>query len=200
MGAETPEEILARDAAEWKRRVLKAEAQNRTLGVLRGLANIAFRAWLEEAEPEQVLFGKRYPDLAAALDDLWEVLAHVDELDPPHDFFSQRTSGLTCPLEIRERKALGSVSTLALSDGTPGSANVVEVDADLPTAAKAIGVLFQLVQLADLAALKEGAEDAMVSPRWIQDRAPALLVLLAATRFLHPALPVTVADVAALST
>lgn len=194
MGALTPEQIVAADHAEWKKRALKAEAQVRTLRTLRGLVDIAFRANLED-EVNEARFAKDYPELSKALDDLFEEACHLDDLEKPFDFFDQRTTKLSTPVVVRRRKALGSVSTLA-----PGSAEaVIEVDEDAPPAAQAIGVLFQLVQLADMAAASTpGTEIPMVSPAWIQDRAPALLVLLLATGLANPALPVDVADVAAL--
>lgn len=189
-GPLTPMGIFAKDAADWKKRALAAEAKLHGYRRLREIAEVAYKAYVDD--------GSANLDQADdAMDHLRAELASLDVVAPEYpgarfDVFDQVTKGLSSPLTIRRKANLGAVSTLDMQNG------VIEIDAAQPDAAKLVGLVFQLVQLVDVAAMASGSEDALASPRWIQDRAPGLVALLLATRLIDPDVPVTIEDVVAL--
>ncbi len=175
-------EILQADAVAWKKRALAAEAKVHGYRVLRGHAHKVFRASLEDGRPE----------LDAAIDDLSAELDCLDQVHPKFAPFAQTTTKLKENFVVRETFVKDApVSDLDLMH------RVIAINGMNPEAAKAVGLLFQLVQIADIAAAK-GSEHPRVDAGWIQDRAPALLVLLIAFGLLNPEVAVDVAEIAAL--
>lgn len=169
---------------DWKKRAMEAEAKLRGYRALRGLAHAVFRA-RQEVSGVQL-------ELDVALDEMFEELACQGD-DAPFDAFRQVTSKLASNVTVREVGGMTEVSRLDFRTGT------IDVNASAPPAAKLIGLLFQLVQIADLSCARSGSPIPAVMPGWIQDRVPSLAMLLVATRLLNPEIPVDVSDVQALA-
>lgn len=181
MGAMDALEILQADAVAWKKRALAAEAKVHGYRVLRGHANQVFRASLEENDAE----------LAAAIGDLAAELESLETVHPPFTPFVQQTTKLGENFAVRET----FVKDAPVSELFPQERAIV-INGTLPESAKAVGLLYQLVQIADMAAANE--EFPRVSAGWIQDRAPALLVLLIAFGLLNPDVGVSIPELKAL--
>ncbi len=174
-------------SVDWKKRALAAEGKLSGYARLRETAEKLLRESFDAAVSR-----KKIPE--ECFEELRLELMVLDEVDPPRDFLGQRVEVSGNPISIRLVNDLGDrVSSLRL-DGEIG----IDVNASVPDAAKYVGLLFQLVQLADIAAASAGSKEGTISASWIQDRAPSILALLIATGLLNPQVPVTVQDLAAL--
>lgn len=192
MAAATPIEILSRDAAEWKKRALVAEAR---LHGYRRLREIAERVVQAEFN-EQVGAKDSGIDYDAAIEEMVRELGCLDEVHPPRVFFKQVVTQFQPTLRIELSSLLdeGTISDLKLVPEL-----LISVNAHVPPAAQFVGLLFQLLQLSDIAASQLEEGEPTVTAKWFQDRAPALLVLLIATGLLNPEVPITAADVESIA-
>lgn len=130
------ETILRQDAAEWKRRALAAEAKLSGYRRLREIGEEVLRAVCERDASAK----------ARAIDAMSEELATLDVVDAPRDPFAQKIDlGDGKELEVRLRAGLGSCSTMDVQKG------VIEIESLQPDEGKAIGLFFQVLQLADIA-------------------------------------------------
>lgn len=182
-------------SADWKKRALVAEAKLAGYRRLRDEASAVHSAFIEWKSNIGVR-GRTLPLdrlIEPKLDELEEELAHLDVVDPPFDFFAQRTTKLDRNLTVERARGLGTCSKFDL-----GTMKVL-LDAEQPDAAKLVGLIFQLVQLADMASIQAGSDEKAVTQRWLQERAPALAMLLIATRLLNPEVPVEASDIQALA-
>lgn len=191
MAAATPTEILSQDAATWKKRALVAEARLHGYRRLRAIAEQVVQADFNE----QVGAKDSGLDPEIVMEELSRELGCLDEVHPPRDFFKQNLEGLNAKIEIARSSLLGDkVSDLELNPAIR-----ITVNAAAPEAAQYVGLLFQFLQLADLAASQFDEAEPVVTAKWIQDRAPALLVLLLASGLLNPETGITTADVDVLA-
>ncbi len=164
---------------DWKVRALVAED---SLRALRGLCHAVFRARNEyEVRPRL--------ELDVAIDEMVEELCAVEDAHPPFDPFNQETKGLAPNFRISEVGGMTYLSRMSLKDST------IEVNSGAAPPAKLVGLLFQLVQLADVSCARAGSAFPLAQVAWIQDRMPSLLVLLLAAGLVNPEVPVTVADI-----
>src|SRR5579859_4601588 len=162
--------------ADWKKRALAAEAKLAGYRRLRELADKVYAATTRGPGDE--------PDaLDGLIEDLGSELYHLDVVDPPKDFLNQKVDRVG--LEIRTSSVMGE--TVAAFDPKERR---IEVNADAPPAAQFAGLLYQLMQAADLACLNDGLAGARAAPDWLQTRSGALLALLIATGLLNPKVPV----------
>lgn len=192
MAAATPIEILSRDAAEWKKRALVAEARLHGYRRLREIAEKVVQADFNE----QVGAKDSGIDQELVMEELSRELGCLDEIHPPREFLKQTVTQLQATLRIELSSVLdeGMISNLQLQPEL-----LISVNANVPPAAQYVGLLFQLLQLSDLAASQLEDGEPTVTAKWFQDRAPALLVLLIATGLLNPEVPVSASDVEAIA-
>lgn len=175
-------EILRRDAAEWKRRALAAEGKLSGYRRLREHGEEIARAVCEGDTDARV----------NAIDSLVEELACLDIVDAPRDHFNQ-----VVELEegmrfiVRSRARLGSCSTL-----DPESA-VIEVEALQPSEGKAIGLFFQVLQIADIAAAKQNETEPELSADHMCSLVPAFMSLASELGLLDPGLGITTSSLEA---
>lgn len=178
--------VLMHDADEWKRRALAAEKEVAAYRRVKAEADEAFRTYLQVG-PDMVPV-----DLGQAIESLSDELSRVESVVKfrPRDFFNQKVAidhgGHVADFEIVERPNLGQCSTLDFFDAR------IEIERDQPASAKAIGLLFQLVQLADVAASVTRKAESELSAAHLHQFVPGLLALLALTGMLNPEMPVTV--------
>lgn len=173
----TAEGIMWLDAREWKKRALVAESRLHNYRKF-----VAMFDRMNERKLEGGIQSKEFQD---ALEDLMIDSGVVYDLDPPFKFYDQVTKGLEQPIKIEQQAGLGSMSVLDVEN------RKIAINPSMSDAAKALALLFQLVQFADVAAAETGSAEPRVPASWIQDRAPALLLLLVATNVLNPAMGVT---------
>lgn len=91
-------------------------------------------------------------------------------------------------LEITYSRHRTSVSTLGKKDG---KTYYISIDDSAKASEQLVGLFYQLVQLADIAALQEGGIAPMVSPAWLQERVPGLVALALGLGLLDPELGIT---------
>lgn len=138
----SPEDIFRQDAQEWKKRALAAEAKLSGYRRLREIGEEVLRSVCERDAAAK----------ARAIDSMSEELATLDVVDAPRDPFMQRIDiGNGKTLEVRLRAGLGSCSTMDVEKG------IIEIESIQPEEGRAIGLFFQILQLADIAvAVQEG--------------------------------------------
>ncbi len=184
MGAMDALEVLQKDAVEWKKRALKSEALLSNYRKCFFYADQVVRARVEASQR-----GVR-PEMTVedAIDELQIEVGMVEQLDPPPAFYDQNISvdGMGGDdLTIRQVTGLEGCSKLDIELG------VVEIKQNQPEEGKAIGLLFQLLQLSDLGSAAELQTERALSAERLHLMAPVLLVLLRSTGFLHPAVGVS---------
>ena len=170
-------------SGEWKKRALAAEAKLAGHKRLRALA---------EKVAHQANEDTKCSKWANLVDELGTELYHLDVVDPPKDFLNQKVAKVD--IEIRTSSVMGD----SVSSFDPRG-RLVEVNAQAPAPAQYAGLLYQLVQAADLACANNGLSGGRVSAEWLQSRCGALLALLIATGLLNPAVPVEYGDVESIS-
>lgn len=177
-------DIIRRDAAEWKKRALVAEAKLYGYQRLRELGEKVITAVADDASATSV---------GDAVDELGAELLSLEIVDPPRDYYNQVIE-LTEELRfhVRTRARLGgSCSTLDVENG------VVEIEALQPDEGKAIGLIFQVLQVADIVAAQEGEREPELSAAHLHDLVPAFMSISANLGLLEPKLGITHASIEA---
>lgn len=178
-------DIIRRDAAEWKRRALIAEGKLSGYQRLRELGEKVVSAVAGGADSDI--------SVADAVDELGSELVVLDIVDSPRDYFNQVIE-LTEELRfhVRTRAGLGgSCSTLDVENG------VVEIESLQPDEGKAIGLVFQVLQVADIVAAQEGEREPELSASHLHNLVPAFMSISANLGLLEPRLGITHASIEA---
>jgi hypothetical protein len=166
---------MMRDAADWKKRALAAEAKLHGYRRLREIGEEILKAALEESQGG--------PSINT--DELRDELVTLDIVEPPRNFYNQDIDLDGARLVVREKTGMIGCADLDYQNG------VVEINASQPDEGKAIGLLFHLAQLADVACgMVLGSGQALNAER-LHQFSPALLSLLAVTGLLNPAMGIT---------
>ncbi len=182
-------EILQRDARDWKRKALAAEAKlsnyRKCLRFVDQVVELKNRgAWHQAADGNSVW---------DAIDELAIEVGMVDELDPKKDFYNQ-----VVDLDDEEGVIL-KVRTATLTDKKCSNLDVengvVEIEAVQADEGKAIGLAYQLLQLADMAIAGSSGNGRKLTEEFLHQFAPMTLVMLAATGLLNPELGMTVSGI-----
>lgn len=133
--APSAEEVFRQDAQEWKKRALAAEGKLSGYRRLREISEEILRSVCERDAAAK----------ARAIDAMSEELASLDIVDPPRDPYAQTIElDDDKKVEVRLRAGLGHCSTMDVDKG------LIEVEALQPEEGKAIGLFFQVLQLADI--------------------------------------------------
>lgn len=168
----TPEDIFRQDAAEWKKRALAAEAKLSGYRRLREVGEEVLRSVMERDASAK----------ARAIDSMSEELATLDVVDAPRDPFMQRIDlGDGKTLEVRLRAGVGHCSTMDVSKG------LIEVEALQPEEGRAIGLFFQVLQLADIAIATRDEQPIKLEEKYLHAIIPPFLALCVELGLLSPA-------------
>lgn len=166
------EEIFRQDAIEWKKRALAAEAKLSGYRRLREVGEELLRSVCERDAGAKV----------CAIDTLSEELATLDVVDAPRDPFMQKIDiGDGKTIEVRLKAGLGSCSSLDLEKG------IIEIEALQPDEGKAIGLLFQVLQLADVAVTLQTGQPQRLDERYLHAFVIPVLTLCVELGLLAPA-------------
>ncbi len=182
MGALTPLGIMQQDAMVWKKRALAAEAKLHGYRRLRELADAV------TTESFNAAVAKSYTeDLDTAVVAMIGEIQCLEVVDAPKDYFDQELDlGEGVKLSIKTRGGLSGCADLNVDAGE------IVINGDQAAEGKAIGLVFHLAQLADIATgMHLGGEKQVLTGPRLHSFAPALLSLLAVTGLLNPELGVT---------
>lgn len=171
-------EILQKDAREWKKRALAAEAKLSNYRKCLTYADAVGTALVSRGRGDSTKTDE-------AIAELMIEVGMVQEFDPPRDFWNQRVSldgTEEETLAIRSVTNLAGCAVLDLENG------VIEIKQDQPDEGKVIGLLFQMAQLADIASSAELDLPRVLVPDRLHLFAPVLAVLLEGSGLLNPAL------------
>ena len=165
------ESIFRQDAAEWKKRALAAEAKLSGYRRLREVGEEILRSVCERDAAAK----------ARAIDAMSEELATLDVVDAPRDPFMQKIDlGDGKTLEVRLKAALGSCSTMDVQKG------VIEIESLQPDEGKAIGLFFQVLQLADIAIATRDEQPVKLDEAHLHAIVPVFLALCVELGLLAP--------------
>ncbi len=183
----TPEEIFRRDAADWKKRAMVAEAKLANHRNLREAAELVSIAGAKSF----VVIGSRLDGALVNLRDELGVLEEIGEA-PKLDHFNQivkvrSRGGSERLLQIRTVKNLGALATINYEEA------VIAVDDASSTEAKLYGLMFQFLQLADYSAiiLTGGDGSEKISADRMHQMVPNVLALLITSGLLTKDIRVT---------
>lgn len=169
--APNAEAIFRQDAQEWKKRALAAEAKLSGYRRLREVGEEILRSVCERDSDAKV----------RAIDAMAEELATLDVVDVARDPFMQTIDlGEGKTLEVRLKAGLGCCSTMDTDKG------IIEVEALQPEEGKAIGLFFQVLQLADIAVSISNEEPQKLDERYLHAFVAPVLSLCVELGLLSP--------------
>lgn len=171
------EAIFQRDAAEWKKRALAAEAKLSGYRRLREIGEEVLRAVCERDAGAK----------ARAIDAMAEELASLDIVDAPRDPYLQ-THLDGNRLEVRLKAGLGCCSKLDPEKG------IIEVESLQPDEGKAIGLFFQVLQLSDIAVSLRNGEPQKMDENYLHAFVVPFLALCVELGLLAPSFETITAD------
>lgn len=178
------EEIVLEGAAYWKKRALQLEEK---LHNYRKLL-VYIDAVVHAKNAISTEGSSRRASLIEAIDELADESRIVDHVeDEGLDLFSQKDIDLVDGAQLTIQKVTG----LGTSSEFDFETSTISIDADQPLEGKVIGLVFQLLQIADVgASISMKVPQALDSER-LHAMTPVLISLLAATGFLNSAVGVT---------
>jgi hypothetical protein len=178
------EEIMRRDGQEWKRRALAAEAKLSGYKRLREAGDEVIRRHVMKDKAAK----------ADAIDNLAEELSCLDVVDASPDFFNQSVQLGEATIVVRTRAGIGHCSTLDIEHA------VIEIEALQPDEGRAIGLFFQVLQLADVASSRMTQLEQAFSGEYLHNFTPAFLALACELGIIDRRLNITAASLDAYVT
>jgi hypothetical protein len=178
-------DVVRRESAEWKKRALIAEGKLAGYQRLRAISETIIAA-VVQGDPKKRI---------AATNELSDELAALDVVDVPHDFYNQIVE-LSDELQIRvrSRAGLGHCSTLDVEN------SIIEVEALQPEDGKAIGLMYQCFQVADIITAQLNETEPQLQSDYLHILVPMFLSLTSALGLLHERMNITPASIEAYVT